>query len=554
MADPSSFMVGPTPNYNPPGASTIGLELGKMLAQLPEQYFQGTQRNRTLARQNAFPDGVPVKKDANGNPILDQNGDPIPDTQAIVNAGFKLGGLDYAQGLLPFLRGQNIAARSSDVDRQIDNFGDTSTATARPSARNPSAAGPANIYHPAIAPPQRSPNEYQPPQPQSPPQRSANPDGQPVTVRRLVENITDRDDVPPNTLENLATTLGLRSDRGMMAADQPLSSQMQKRARDIISARSGTGAAFAPSAATAPPDQNGRAAAPFVGSGATGAPAPPAGSVQPPAQGMPGPPPAAPPPGPGNFDQRFNAAYPQSPRPNPALAPASQSDAPPVTSAVDTNEAVLRAVAPLLPRGVPAQSYQGFVGALNRAIQGKGAAAEEAAYFGNAPRATQLQAQAKSYQDWRDRIFDAVKSAADPTGNMKEWYAGRQPGESQAAYEARRAGLKKGAEAPYEIATAAVREGGRPITIKPNDVVTTGATVSPELQGITDWASRRLGIPAAGSGASASNPNGAGAGGGAVTRDRARPERVHAPHDPQSGRQRNIVDHSFGRKAPDHRS
>jgi hypothetical protein len=446
MADPSSFMVGPTPNYNPPGLSTIGMQLGQMLANLPEQYFQGQQRNRTLARQNAFPDGVPVKKDANGNPVLDQNGDPIPDTQAIVNAGFKLGGLDYAQGLLPFLRGQNISARSSDVDRQLDNFGDASAATARPSAHNPSAAGPANIYHPAIAPPQQSPNQYQPPQSQSVPQRSANPDAQPETVRNLTAEIAGFDrDVPSEVMERYATALGLRSDRAQEAADQPLSPQMELRARQMISNSLRKS---------------------------------PGGGPQSPGQGY------------------------------PAIAPTSQSDAPPITSAGDINEAVLRAVAPLLPRGVPAQSYQGFVGALNRAIQGKGAAAEEAAYFGNAPMATQLQAQAKTYQDWRDRIFDAVKSAADPTGSMKEWYAGRQPGESQAAYEARRAGLKKGAEAPYEIATAAVREGGRPVTVKPNEVVTTGATVSPELQGITDWASRRLGIPT-GAAAPASNPNGA---------------------------------------------
>ena len=51
------------------------------------------------------------------------------------------------------------------------------------------------------------------------------------------------------------------------------------------------------------------------------------------------------------------------------------------------------------------------------------------------------------------------------------------------------------AVAPYRIAQSAIREGGRPITVGPNQVVTTGASVNPELQGITDWAARRLGIP-----------------------------------------------------------
>jgi hypothetical protein len=58
-----------------------------------------------LAEQNAFPDGMPVLKDKDGNPVLDQSGNPVPDTNAIINTGFKLGGTAYAAGMMPYLPG-----------------------------------------------------------------------------------------------------------------------------------------------------------------------------------------------------------------------------------------------------------------------------------------------------------------------------------------------------------------------------------------------------------------------------------------------------------------
>jgi hypothetical protein len=80
-------------------------------------------------------------------------------------------------------------------------------------------------------------------------------------------------------------------------------------------------------------------------------------------------------------------------------------------------------------------------------------------------------------------------------------------------------GAKEAAVAPYRIAASAIREGGRPVTLGPNQVVTTGATVNPELQGITEWASRRLGIPGGqqAQGGAASSPNATPAGQSAFT-------------------------------------
>jgi len=71
------------------------------LAELPNDIFQAQQRARTQAMQNAFPGGVPL--DANGQ----------PDINKIVNTGAKLGGLEYVQGLLPYMYGANIGAAAS---------------------------------------------------------------------------------------------------------------------------------------------------------------------------------------------------------------------------------------------------------------------------------------------------------------------------------------------------------------------------------------------------------------------------------------------------------
>jgi hypothetical protein len=69
MAGAADFMVvnGPNPpNY---AAPLIGMQLGDRLADLPNQYFQGTQRARTLALQNAFSNGLPTTDGTPNGPI-----------------------------------------------------------------------------------------------------------------------------------------------------------------------------------------------------------------------------------------------------------------------------------------------------------------------------------------------------------------------------------------------------------------------------------------------------------------------------------------------------
>jgi hypothetical protein len=122
----------------PQGASyaapLVGMALGEKLAGLPDAYMAGREMRRTMQKQDAFKDGMPVQKDANGNPVLDASGNPIPDTTAIVNSGFKLGGLDYGTQLFPWLGGQATSARQGDIDSAILGYG--APAPSYPSGQN----------------------------------------------------------------------------------------------------------------------------------------------------------------------------------------------------------------------------------------------------------------------------------------------------------------------------------------------------------------------------------------------------------------------------------
>jgi hypothetical protein len=63
MAGASDYMVGNAPQGASYAAPLIGFMLGERIAGLPEQYFRGTQHARTLALQNAYPNGMPMTTD-----------------------------------------------------------------------------------------------------------------------------------------------------------------------------------------------------------------------------------------------------------------------------------------------------------------------------------------------------------------------------------------------------------------------------------------------------------------------------------------------------------
>lgn len=130
----NSFMTGNAPagaNYAAP------LVNFSELAQLPDQYFKGTQNRRTLNLQNAFPDGLP--KDASGQ--IDMN--------AVTDKLTKLGGAEYASQLLPYLYGNEGANSLKSIDAGVNGGEPPAPPVAPRSTSVPSVSGPANITGPA---------------------------------------------------------------------------------------------------------------------------------------------------------------------------------------------------------------------------------------------------------------------------------------------------------------------------------------------------------------------------------------------------------------------
>lgn len=89
----------------------------------------------------------------------------------------------------------------------------------------------------------------------------------------------------------------------------------------------------------------------------------------------------------------------------------------------------------------------------------------------------------------------AENSAQTPEQKLYEQARGQGYTGTEMQFQAERERLKSEAQAPYKIAEMSVREGGRPLAVHPNEVVTTGAQVNPALEGITNWAANRLGTP-----------------------------------------------------------
>ena len=131
----SSFFVG-----NPPqGASYAGPILQfAQLSQLPDDYFQGQQRARTLSLQQ---------------PVIDPNtGQPTTDPRAILAAANQRGGLETALQVLPQAQRQQFL---DSLQTQNDQPGSPGPAI-NPRAANPNAAGPGNLrlpgQNPSVAP------------------------------------------------------------------------------------------------------------------------------------------------------------------------------------------------------------------------------------------------------------------------------------------------------------------------------------------------------------------------------------------------------------------
>jgi hypothetical protein len=101
----------------------------------------------------------------------------------------------------------------------------------------------------------------------------------------------------------------------------------------------------------------------------------------------------------------------------------------------------------------------------------------------------------KSLSEFAEKRLESIERGEEPTTEIKNAGYDAASGGALTRHEATLAGAKEEATAPYHIAANAIREGARPVAVKPNEVVTTGAQLDPALTGFTDWASKRMGVP-----------------------------------------------------------
>ena len=104
----------------------------------------------------------------------------------------------------------------------------------------------------------------------------------------------------------------------------------------------------------------------------------------------------------------------------------------------------------------------------------------------------------QSLTAFAEKRLESIERGEEPTTEQKNYEYDARTGGGLTAREANVAGAKAGAEAPYKIAAQAIREGARPVAVKPGEVVTTGGQLDPALTGITNWAAQKMGVGTAG--------------------------------------------------------
>lgn len=175
----------------PPGAPSYAAPLFDFsdIKNLPESYFKGTQQKRTLALQNAFPDGLPKGPDGQ------------PDIRGITDTLAKLGGAPEVGQVMPLL-----------MQQQLLN---------QPPVNEPGGQG-----QPSPQASQRPPiPEHGIPQPALSSAGTDNSGGD--TVRSMASELAGNRELPKGMIENFAKALGTDP-------DSPLSPNQLARARQII--------------------------------------------------------------------------------------------------------------------------------------------------------------------------------------------------------------------------------------------------------------------------------------------------------------------------------
>jgi hypothetical protein len=248
-----NYETVPSPNYAAYANPGFGAALGQMLQGLPDQYMKGRENSRKIEAEDAFRNGYP------------KNEDGSPNVNKIMDIGLKTGGLPYAQGLMEWLK-TNDLLRNTKGDLS-DGGPQEGAPPARPAPVS-GAAGPSGLGAP--------------PQPQL---SSAGTDSKgDQTINSLASEVFGDRDMTA-ALPRYAAAVGNK-------LGEPLTADQEQRARVLMQRSKGAMASASPGDTAATPGgggsgpQNSANAAPFMAGGASRAPAaaPAQGNSAPPAQ------------------------------------------------------------------------------------------------------------------------------------------------------------------------------------------------------------------------------------------------------------------------------
>jgi len=405
------------------------------LGNLLQDFVKGRQEGRAEDQATAFRNGIPMVKDANGNDTSN------PNYNAMYQRLIQLGAYDKAGTLA-----------SNGI--QLQQYSNSTNLPQPPGASGPAPGATIGPVGPQPAP-QRGPV--------GPP--AANNGDQPGSI---IGALTDAG-VPTDQIGVMA---GRFSSALKIDPNNPMTPGQAAVVQRSI-------AAIKQKFASAAPDQSaGGQPAPVAQSQANQPTQPDATPSQRISQGF------ADAGVPASGIPNGNAGSVPLPRPRPDGAPVAQADtasasAAPVVDVSDTAKSL---------RMVPQAAA-----AFEQRLQSTPVLAQKD-YLSNLARSPQY---TKSVNEWAEKRLEAIERAEEPTPGMKEFGADHLAGETLSGREARVAGAKEEATAPYKIAAAAIREGARPVAVKPNEVVTTGAQLDPALTGFTNWAAGKMGAPGA---------------------------------------------------------
>ena len=461
-------MAGFESQVSPPYAASYSAPLVNFsaLGQLPEDAFQAAQRARTLQLQA---------------PVIDpRTGQPTTDPAQILQALAQRGGLEGAVSQLPMLQRQNFIDRLRGLNVET---GKSSPAPIAGAAATGAAGSPAALRPQAQAQP---PAQTQAQSGAAPPTK---PDEITMQGNGTFENpYFVRNQADYNQIENGAYYRASNS-------TAPVVKGYEGR-RPPTPANQTDGAVHQPT-------EEGGSSANTANNGINGQPARVAAS----------------PTGPNGINAPAGGPGAGAPAPTSTVAGPSGPIATPGNGQFSSPGAA--SVVPKEYRGKELQ-YIDQQYAIGDRFDNQAQEAEVLGY-----PAQGFRDKAAAARNRGNKVIDAMIADNALTPELKAYGADRKPGETLAAYNARAAGQKAAETAPYDILVAGAREGGRPITVAPNQVVTTGTQVNPALKAAEDWAAKKLGIfsPEGGEPSRVSRKRSSAT---------ARAKRIHAAVGPQS--------------------